>query len=180
MRLAIETSSDALLGDPDALGIAVEGLGGPEGGALLLFAAVAIERARRRQQLADRGDGAAVLELGQRLGEELPRLVAMRPQPDDVVGAGRRERGERLGVRPSGDGDEPPAARPLRREREVRTARGLVQDGERLATQDVRVPGQVQERDSAVEIRGMLRRLVVLCGSSHLTGCSSQSLSGAM
>ena len=34
------------------------------------------------------------------------------------------------------------------------TAPGLVEDGERLATQDVRVSRQVHERDSAVEIGG--------------------------
>ena len=82
----------ALFGGPDALGVAVEGLGRPEGGALLLVAAVAVEAARRGEQLADRGDGAVVLQVGERPGEELPRLVAMLPEAEDVVGraAGRR------------------------------------------------------------------------------------------
>ena len=52
-----------LLGGPDALGVAVERLGGPERGALLLVAAVAVEREGGGDQLADGDEGAAVVEL---------------------------------------------------------------------------------------------------------------------
>ena len=77
-----------LLGDPDALGVAVERLGGPQRGALLLLAAVAVERERGVDQLADRDQRAAVFELGPRIDEELPGLVAMCADRDHVVVGG--------------------------------------------------------------------------------------------
>ena len=48
-----DRSSADLLGDPDALGVAVERLGRPQRGALLLVAAVAVEGVRACDQLAD-------------------------------------------------------------------------------------------------------------------------------
>ena len=71
-----------LLGGPDALRIAVERFGRPQRGALLLVAAVAVEREGGGDQLADGDERAAMLELGPRIDEELPGLVAMLAERD--------------------------------------------------------------------------------------------------
>ena len=71
---------DGLLGHPQALGVALEGLGGPERGALLLVAAVLVERAGGGNQLADGGQRAAMVELGSWPREDLPGLVAVLPE----------------------------------------------------------------------------------------------------
>ena len=66
-----------LLGDPEALGVSVEGLCGPQRGALLLVPPVVFERARRRDQLADGGEGAVMVEGRPGAGQNLPGLVAV-------------------------------------------------------------------------------------------------------
>ena len=66
-----------LLGDPEALGVALERLGGPQRGALLLVAAVAVEGEGGGDQLADGDERAAMIELGSRPREQFPGLVAM-------------------------------------------------------------------------------------------------------
>ena len=91
MRRARRGARD-LLGRPDALRVAVERLGRPERGALLLVAAVAIEGESGGNQLADRGQRAAMFESGFGIGEELPGLVAMFAKRQDLVGSGGAER----------------------------------------------------------------------------------------
>ena len=77
-------------GGPDAFGVAVERLGGPQRGALLFLAAIAVEREGDRNQLADRDQRAAMFELGPRIDEEEQGLVAMGADRDQVVVGGWR------------------------------------------------------------------------------------------
>ena len=76
---------DRLLRDPQALGVALEGFGRPERGALLLVAAVVVEGAGGGDQLADGGERAAMIELGPRPRQDLPGLVAMLAEAHEVV-----------------------------------------------------------------------------------------------
>ena len=102
---------DGLLGDPQALGVALEGLGRPQRRALLLVAAVLVEGAGGGDELADGGEGAAMVELRPRAREDLPGLVAVLAEEDEVVLRGRAQGRERLVVGPAVAGDEPHAAR---------------------------------------------------------------------
>ena len=136
---------DGLLGHPQALGVALEGLGRPERGALLLVAAVLIERAGGGNQLADGGQRAAMVELGARPGEDLPGLVAVLAEPDEVVLGGGAQRGEGLGLAPSVTLDQPHAARAAGAEREGFGAAGVLQGRKRLAPEDVRMPRELEQ-----------------------------------
>ncbi len=84
-----------LLGGPDDAGVGVERLGGPEGGALLFVAAVAIERQRGGDEFSNGDEGAALVEVGLWVDGERPGLVVVVAEGDgfDAVPA---ERGERL------------------------------------------------------------------------------------
>ena len=79
-----------LLRGPDAVGIAVEGVGRPECRALLLVAAILIERDRGGQQLPDCGEGAVGVDRGLGLDDELPGFVAMPADRQDLDALGRR------------------------------------------------------------------------------------------
>ena len=107
-----------LLGDPEALGIALEGLGRPQRGALLLVAAVAVERTGGGDELADGGERAAMVELRPRPRQHLPGLVAMLAEDDEVVGGRRPHRRQRLGVGPAVALDQPHPAPAARRQRQ--------------------------------------------------------------
>ena len=114
----------ALLGGPDALGIAVEGLGRPQRGALLLVAAVAVEGARGGDQLADGRDGAVMFEVRPRPRQDLPGFVSVLTKDGKVVSARRLPRRRRAPRRRSSPRpNHPGAGRPDRDEGELRTAR---------------------------------------------------------
>ena len=87
-----------LLGDPEAA-VGLEGVGRPERGALLLFAPVAVDGDGGVDELADGDAGAAVVEGGPELGDDLPGFVAMGAAGDVQPVAGLRGRldGLRLG-----------------------------------------------------------------------------------
>ena len=129
-----------LLGDPDALGVAVERLGRPQGGALLLLAAIAFERQGGADQLADGDEGAAVVELGARLDDELPGLVAVAAERDGVelVGRARPRPPLRRSVQPRVSMTRGPLG-PCRDEGHGLRAAGRVEDRERLAPEDARM-----------------------------------------
>ena len=155
MRRAIVSELGALFGGPDALGVAVEGLGRPEGGALLLVAAVLVEAASGGDQLADGRDRAVVLQVRERPRQELPRFVAVLTEDGEVLGRRRPDGVERLGSRSSLRPKSPwrrPA--PTATRASCCTAPGLVEDGERLTPEDVRMSRQLDQRDGALEIGG--------------------------
>ncbi len=142
----------ALLGGPDALGISVERFGGPEGGALFLVAAILVEAAGGRHELADGGDGAVVPEVRERAGQELPGFVAMQTEDGHVFGGGIADGGDGFGLGPPGYRDGPDAGGPDGHERETLAAGGLVEDREGLAAEDVGMSCQLDQGDGAVEI----------------------------
>ena len=143
---------DRLLGDPQALGVAVEGLGRPQRGALLLVAAVAVEGAGGGDQLADGGERAAMIELGPRPRQDLPGFVAMLAEAHEVVVGGRPQGRERLGVGPAvlATSRTPRSLRAAERQR-LGTAR-VLQHGKRLAPENVRMARELEERDGGVEV----------------------------
>ena len=141
MRRAMRQQLGDLLGGPDALGVAVERLGRPERGALLLVAAVAVEACgrwrpacgwRRRVQRWSRS--------GARPGEELPGLVAVLAEDGEVLGRCLPDGVERFALAPARADDHPGSGRACRDEGQLRAAPGLVEDRERLAPEDVRMP----------------------------------------
>jgi hypothetical protein len=146
-----------LLGGPDGLGLAVDGVGGPERGALLLVAPVAVERDGGGQQLADGGQGAAVVEGGPGTDEQVPVFVAV--QSDGLqVGLRRTGGGQRLVGRPAVGLDDADRAIADGDERDsLRTAR-VPDERHRLVTEHVRMAGELEQRHCAVEV-GEGRRL---------------------
>ena len=141
-----------LFGSPDALGIVREGLGWPQGGALLLVATVLRQRDRRGDQLANRGEGAAVVEPSLRAREELPGLVAVDADVHEVIRPGDLDRGQGLGVAPAVSGDHTTAGAVGGNEGEVVDAAGVLNEREGLASQDVGVRRELEQRDCAVEV----------------------------
>ena len=81
-----------LLGDPEPA-VGFERVGRPQSGALLLFAAVAIQSDGGLDQLAHRDGGAPVAEAGFRLDDDLPVGIAMCAAGDDESIAGIVGRG---------------------------------------------------------------------------------------
>ena len=141
-----------LFGGPDALGIVREGLGRPEGGALLLVAAVLRQGDRRGDQLANRGKGAAVVERGLRARQELPGLVAVDADVHEVIRSGDLDRGQGLGVAPAVSGDHTTAGAVGGDQGQVVDAAGVLNEREGLATHDVRVRRELEQRDCAVKV----------------------------
>ena len=154
MRRAIVSELGALFGGPDALGVAVEGLGRPQRGALLLVAAVLVEAASGGDQLADGRDGAVVLQVRERPRQDLPRLVAMLTEDGEVLGRSLPDGVERVTLAPAFGRDHPGAGGTHRDEGQLLTAPGLVENRERLTPEDVRVSRQLDQRDGALEIGG--------------------------
>ena len=132
----------ALLGGPDALGVAVEGLGRPERGALLLVPAVLVETSSSGDQLADGRDGAVVFQVRERARQDLPRLVAVLTKDGEVLGRSLPDGVERFTLAPALSRDHPGSGRAYRDEGQLRTAPGLVENRERLTPEDVRVSRQ--------------------------------------
>ena len=98
-----------------------------------------VEGARRGNELADGGERAAVFELGPRPREDFPGFVAMLSENHEVVGCSGAQCRERLAVAPAVGRDEAEAARAARAERErFRTGR-VLQHGESLTAEDVRM-----------------------------------------
>ena len=106
---------DRLFGNPQALGVALEGFGRPQRRALLLVAAVTVERAGSGHELADGGERAAMIELGPRPRQDLPGFVAMLSEAHEVIVSGRPQGREGLGFGPPVVGHQPHAALAARR-----------------------------------------------------------------
>ena len=91
----------ALFGGPDALGVSVEGLGRPEGGALLFVPSVLVEAASGGDQLADGRDGAVVFQVRERPRQDLPRFVSVLTKDGKVLGRSLPDGVERLSLAPA-------------------------------------------------------------------------------
>ena len=154
MRRATESSS-VICSETQMPRVAVERLGGPQRGALLLLAAVAVERHRGVDQLADGDDGAAVVELGARIERRSARSRrGGGPSGMTSYGPGvapRRPSASRLG--PAARLDDARSVRAVRDQRQGLRAPGRVEDGERLAPEDVGMPAQLDEGDRGVHVR---------------------------
>ena len=135
-------------------GIPVEGLGRPEGGALLLVPAVLVEAASGGDQLADGRDGAVVLQVRERPRQDLPRFVSVLTQDGEVLGRSLPDGVERVTLAPAFGRNHPGAGRTHRDEGQLLTAPGLVENRERLTPEDVRMSRQLDQRDGALEIGG--------------------------
>ena len=94
-------------------------------------------------------------------GEDLPRFVAVLTEDGDVSACGRARR-RASGVVASGAREIARApAGPTASEGQLLAARRLVEDGEGFAPEDVRVPGQFEQGDGALDVGGADRRLAV-------------------
>ena len=95
-----------------------------------------------------------MVELGPRPREDLPGLVAVLAEDDEVV---RRRpsasaASASASLQPSA-GDEPRRrARCAPPSASASAQPGVLQDGERLAAEDVRVPGELEQGDRGVEV----------------------------
>ena len=142
-----------LLGDPDAFGVAVERVGRPQRGALLLVAAVAVEREGRADQLADGDQRAAMFELGPRIDEEQPGSrrdvspTGIRSSSAGWRAAAAASRSLQPCASITSEAGRAPATRAtaLRQPAAVSTAM-------RFARQDVRMSAEFEERDGGVEV----------------------------
>ena len=153
MRRAIADELGALLGGPDALGVAVERLGRPQRGALLLVAAVLIEAcARWRPACGSRRP----------CSDARGRRAAGPGAARSRRGAARGLRGRRRRRRPtaaSASASVQPAtatalvpAGPTATSASCSQQPASLEDGEGLAAEDVRMAGELEQRDGAVEV----------------------------
>ena len=94
---------------------------------------------------------ASVVELGPRPREDLPGLVAVLAEGDEVVLGGRSQGRERLGFGPAVTGDEPHAPRAAAPKRQGLGAPRFLQDRERFARENVGVPREFHKRHRGVE-----------------------------
>ncbi len=141
-----------LLGNPQALGVALEVLRRPEGRALLLVAPVLVEGAGGGDELADGGEGASMVELRPRPREDFPGLVAVLAEEDQVVLSGRSPGRERLVLGPADAGDVPQAARAAAPKDQGLGTPRVLQDRECLAAENVRMSRELQQRHRRVEV----------------------------
>ena len=142
------------LGHPDAVRIAVQRFGRPQRGALLLLAAVAVQRQGGRDQLSDRHECAALLEIVGQRGDDLERLVPIGAAVDH--GRGIRLLGglQRLPLVPPACLDDPEGALRSRDQGHRVDAARVLEHREGLSGEDLRMCGELQQRHGAVEIRG--------------------------
>ena len=92
---------------------------------------------------------------GARPREELPGLVAVDADRHEIVGRRRPGRRQRLRlVQPSALDDAVRPLPPVATSATLSSAAGVLHERERLAAEDVRVPGELEERDRAVEVGG--------------------------
>ena len=143
--------------NPEALRFAIELFCRPERRALFLVAAELFQRAGGRHDLGDRREGAAMLEVGLGLREQEPGLVAMMSDRQQVLGWCLLDGCQRVRLCPSVSGDDPRARRPSRHQCHARRAVGVLNERERLGSQDVRVSRQFEQCHRRVEVRGGVR-----------------------
>ena len=116
--------------------------------------AVLVEAASGGDQLADGRDGAVVFQVRERPRQDLPRFVSVLTKDGKVLGRSLPDGVERLSLAPALGRNHPGAGRTHRDEGELLTARGVVENRERLTPEDVRVSRQLDQRDGALEIGG--------------------------
>ena len=139
-----------LLGHPEAA-VGLEGAGGPEGGALLFVAPIAVEGDGGLGQLAD-GDGvAAVGEGGFDVGDDLPRLVAVGAADDAEAAVGVRRGAGGFVSGPPARRDDPHAVVPAGDDGRGVGGRGGLEERVRLPRQNVRIARQLDQRDRVIE-----------------------------
>ena len=102
-------------------------------------------------QLPDGGESASMVELGPRPCEDLPALVTVLTEENQVILGGRSQGRERLGLGPAVAGDEPYAPCAAARKRQGLGAPRFLQDRECFARENVGVPREFQERHRGVE-----------------------------
>ena len=158
MRRAVVRISDICSEAQMQSVIAVEGVGRPERGALLLVAAVAVERDRDGEQLPDRRERAVGLQFADRLDDQQPGLVGARAEGQVLDPVRRRRgRGGRLRRLPAGGVDDAAAGGAGRDQREPCGAAGALEQRDGFGAEDVGVPGQFEEGDGGVERSGRER-----------------------
>jgi hypothetical protein len=143
---------DHLFGGPDAFGVAVERIGRPQRRTLLLVAAVALERERQREQLADRRKGTEAFQVAARLNREEPGFIAAVPERQvlDEVGR-RRRRGGRFGGVPRDRLDDADPGGRLDYQRQRRGTPGASHQGDGFRAEDVGMAGELEKGDGRVE-----------------------------
>ena len=140
-----------LFGDPEAA-VGLEGVGGPERRALLLFAPIAVEGDGGVDQLADGDAGASVVE--GRASESatiIPGLVAMDAAGDGEAVAGLGRRGQGLRIGPSVRGDAAGPSGPPCDERHRVGGAAQFQECVRLASKDVGVARKFDQNRRIVQ-----------------------------
>ena len=155
MRRAIDQGLRHLFGGPDAVGIPFERVGRPERRPLFLVPPVLIEGHRRRQQFADGGEGAVRVDGCLRAGDDLPHLVAIASNREDFDALRARVRGaDGVAIVPSPLFDDASALAAGGDERNHLGALRAFEHGQRFASEDVRMPGQVEQGYGAIEVGG--------------------------